>query len=399
MIFIDSRWYAIGAMISFLALLPILGGCGTAADPDGDLVDADTFADADAESDGDSSLDADSGGDAERVVDADDEIDAEQDSLLDGDTEADSDADLDAETDAVIDADVDTESDMDADMDPDRDGDIPEGPLEPLFSFVVMADSHVTGSGESADRLTAAVTWINDHAVDHQIEVVLVLGDIAWGGGLELARGLLDELDPPYVPINGDNEIAAGSEEAFAATFSDQYDLLELTLDGWQRTDVPVWNPVIEGESWFANMAFDIHGVQFVLLDLASRDESGLASETGDLHDFDGGTWNWFEGVFELLPTDISESIVTASHIPMHLFALSAGEMRSITSLLGPYGDSVYANFAGHVHLTYEMPVPAGGYRVYVTDATHDDENTLRVVHVEGNGVRFAYTHELVVVE
>ena len=33
-----------------------------------------------------------------------------------------------------------------------------------------------------------------------------------------------------------------------------------------------------------------------------------------------------------------------------------------------------------------------------MTDAIFDDENTVRVIDVQGNDERFAYTHELVVV-
>lgn len=289
---------------------------------------------------------------------------------------------------------IETDGDLDAD-----DGDVEEPPVEPLFAFAIVTDTHVTGPGDPADRLSAAVAWLNAHTDEMQIEVVLVLGDIAWGGGLELARDLLDGLDVPYVPIIGDNEVVGGDEEAFLATFSEQYDLLADELSGWQAATAPVWDPEAERESWFTNLAFEHHAVSFVGLDWNARGVEGLGSEMGDLHDFEGGTWQWFEGMFEALPTDRVESIVMFSHIPMHVLAFSGAEMRTINGLLGPSRDAVYADFAGHVHFTYETPVPGGGYVVYVTDATNEDENTVRVVHVEGNGVRFAYTHELIVVE
>ena len=37
--------------------------------------------------------------------------------------------------------------------------------------------------------------------------------------------------------------------------------------------------------------------------------------------------------------------------------------------------------------------------KMFVTDAVWDDDNTLRLVHVSGNGKRFEYTHEKVTVE
>ena len=139
--------------------------------------------------------------------------------------------------------------------------------------------------------------------------------------------------------------------------------------------------------------------MQFVGLDWSARGVEGLEGEMGDLHDFEGGTWQWFEGVFEALPKDAQESIVMFTHIPMHFGAFWADEMSAIEALLGPHADAVYADFAGHVHITYERAVAGGGYIVYVTDAIFDDNNTLRLVLVEGNGACFAYTHELVVVE
>jgi hypothetical protein len=320
-------------------------------------------------------------------------LDRETDDRVDGSDDADGeDGHGDADVESVPDA-----PDAD-DVGPD-DEDAAEPPMEPLFTFAIVADPHVTGSGENADRLAADVEWINTHAHERMIEVVLALGDLGWDDGLELSRQLLDELEVPYVPIIGDNEVQAGDEEAFEATFSQRYDLLATTFGGWQRAAAPVWNPEAGQESWFTNMAFDHRGVHFVGVDWCARGVSGLEGEMGDLHDFDGGTWQWFEGVFGALPKDAVESIVLFSHIPMHFGAFWLDEMNAIEGLLGPFADAVYADFAGHVHITYEQAVPGGGYVVYVTDATFDDENTIRLVQVEGNGVRFAYTHELIVVE
>ena len=164
------------------------------------------------------------------------------------------------------------------DMEEDEE-DAEELPEEIAFTFAIIADPHVTGSGEHADRLAAAVAWINDNAEARMIEVVLVLGDICWGGGMELARGLLDELDMPYVPITGDNEVVGGYEEAFHDTFSDQYELLSTTLESWRQAEMPVWHPVAEQSSWLTNVAFEhqISRSNFVPLTVVKRQ-----------HDFDG---------------------------------------------------------------------------------------------------------------
>jgi len=313
------------------------------------------------------------------------EFDSYEDSFMEEEPE------LDNEDEPVIDI-------IDAfDSTPDEE-EIGEPPLEPLFSFAILTDTHVTGNDSNADRLRACVEWINTHAFDRMIELVLVLGDIGWGSGLEISHQILEELTVPYVPIIGDNEVVSNAEEAFSTTFSEQYDFLSTLLSGWQKSPAPVWNPEAGQQSWFTNLYFEHHGVHFIGLDWAVRGQGEPFSEFGDLHNFEGGTWQWFEEIFLSTPKDASESIVMFSHIPMHLGAFTWGEMDSIESLSGPYASAVYADFAGHVHITYERPVPEGGYIVYVTDATWDDENVIRLVTVNGNGVRFEYIHEIITI-
>jgi hypothetical protein len=271
--------------------------------------------------------------------------------------------------------------------------------MEPLFAFAVIADPHVTSSGEHADRLEAAVTWINEHLEERMIELVIVVGDVCWSDGMDLGRALLDDLMVPYVPITGDNEIHGGDEELFFTTFSDHWDSLSAVLDEWRMAEMPVWNPEAEQDSWFTNVAFEYRGLHFVGVDWSARGAEGLAREMGDLHDFEGGTWPWFEEAIEGLPEDTAESIVLFSHIPMHFGMFWFDEMDAIEALLGPYADTVYANVAGHVHMDYERTIAGGGYVVYAVDATWDDTNTVRLVTVQGDGSAFAYTHETVAVE
>jgi hypothetical protein len=51
------------------------------------------------------------------------------------------------------------------------------------------------------------------------------------------------------------------------------------------------------------------------------------------------------------------------------------------------------------MHLNATVEVEEGGYTAWVTDATWDDENTLRVVSVYSNGERQRYEQELVVLD
>jgi hypothetical protein len=270
--------------------------------------------------------------------------------------------------------------------------------MEPQFSFVVFADCHVTGEGARADTLRTIVDWINTEAATRQIELVLVLGDIGWDAGITIARGILDQLTVPYVPLTGDNEIHNGVEADFESTFGPQLTYLETVLDNWQAAPWPVWNPDAEEDSWLQNFSFDHRGVHFIGVDWCDRGEEGLTGEFGTLHDFEGGSWPWLESDLAGHEMGEANSVLMASHIPMHNGAFDVAEMSAIKELVDPYKDNVYANLAGHVHLSYELTV-ADVYEVYVTAATwYDDLINLRVVSVAGNGESFAYTHELVVV-
>jgi hypothetical protein len=274
--------------------------------------------------------------------------------------------------------------------------DTEEPPVEPLFSIAVITDTHITTSPENVDRLTAAVDWIDDHASEQQIELVLVLGDIGWGQGLGQAKSLLDELDVPYVPLVGDNELHAGDDETFHTTFAPQFQLLEATVDHWRHAPVPVWDPEAEMDGWFQNLAFDYRGLHLFAVDLCIRGDDTIMGEFGDLHEFEGGTWPWLTEQLAALAPTRQESILVLSHIPMFQGLLDNDEMPQVDGLLEPMSDFVYANLAGHLH--GNLLSEGAGFDVYVTDATHDDENTVRIIEVSGNELRFAYTHSLVVV-
>lgn len=272
----------------------------------------------------------------------------------------------------------------------------PEPPLEPLFSLAVITDLHISGALENEQRLQAAVQWIDDHAAERSIELVLVLGDIGWGSTIERSKELLDELDVPYVPINGDNEIHAGDEEAFRTLYQPQYDSLAATLDGWRMAPVPVLHPGTGQDAWLQNAAFEYQGLHVLAVDWCVRGADGLAGEVGDLHDYEGGSWRWLSDELTGLEPTLLQSVVIISHIPMFGGMFSLDQMAQITGLIAPRRDYVYANLSGHLHGNLVMEEE--GFDAIVTDATFDDDNTVRVIEVQGNGVRLAYEHELIVV-
>jgi len=272
------------------------------------------------------------------------------------------------------------------------------GPMEDLFTFVVFADPHLTESSlEHQERLSAAVEWTN---AQENVELVVVVGDIGWDGGLPIAKALLDGLDAPYLPIIGDNEVHIGAEQTFDQVFTEQYDLLATLFDDFERGPVEVLNPEHGVTSWFQNMSFRYRGLEFIGLDWCSRSEDTLLGEMADLHDFDGGTFPYFTDRLGKISAGADENVLLFSHHPMYLSpgAFNLDKMDALTAETRPFEDRIAAAWAGHYHISWDEEVQAGGYSIHITDATWDDENTVRVVKVRGNDNRFEFEQELVVV-
>jgi hypothetical protein len=270
--------------------------------------------------------------------------------------------------------------------------------MEDLFSFVVLADPHLTDAAlEHQERLSAAVEWVNSQP---DVELVVVVGDIGWNGGLPIAKALLDGLTMPYVPIIGDNEVHIGAEKTFDEVFSEQYALLATVVDDFERGEVEVQNPEWGVTSWLQNLSFEYRGIRFLGLDWCSRNMDGILGEMAALHDFDGGTFPWFSDQIGAIEAGADENVLLFSHHPMYMSpgAFNIDDMARISDVTRPLEDRIAAAWAGHYHLSWDEDVPSAGYSIHITDATWDDENTARVVRVRGNGERFVYEQELVII-
>ena len=184
------------------------------------------------------------------------------------------------------------------------------------FSFVVIADPHMNGNPSHKARFEKAVDWILCNKDCKDIELVFVLGDIAWGGArgnrnLQIAKAILDRLNKaliPYIPVIGDNEVQVGCEKEFQEVFAPQYERLSRTLDNWQKSSVPVANMFLQ------NFSFDYKDCHFVCPDFNPRKTS---AEGGELHDFKGGSWPWFKNDIKQCPKSRKENIVMMTHIGM----------------------------------------------------------------------------------
>jgi len=279
------------------------------------------------------------------------------------------------------------------------------------FSFAVLADPHLNGDLDHKEKSQAAVDWIISNKTDEDIELVFVLGDIAWGGSrqnrnLKIAKEILDRLNSTaiaYIPIIGDNEVHASCEKEFQDTFQKQFQHLSGTLPNWQKSPIPV-----EGR-YLQNFSFDYKGCHFVCADFVSRE---AADEGAELHDYPGGSWQWFKNDIEHCYKPKKENIVIMTHIGMFRtgvqfadqFLFSESQMDKIKRFLYDYRDNVDSNYAGHIHQNWYAMVWAGLftglYHVRVTDETwydtewpesNDQELTIRLVRVNNEGPKISY--------
>ena len=136
-------------------------------------------------------------------------------------------------------------------------------------------------------------------------------------------------------------------------------------------------------------------------MDWVSRDDNSLLGELAELHDFDDGTFPWFEGQMSGLGQRPEQSIIMLSHHPMMMLpgAFNLIDAAQISAVTQPLEHLVYASFAGHFHGETQETWEEGGYEVVLVDATWDDDVTVKVVEVWGNDATFDYVQETVIVE
>jgi len=287
-------------------------------------------------------------------------------------------------------------------------------PEEP-FSFVIIADPHIDGNEDHRAKLEKAVDCIIAYRESYNIELVFVVGDIAWGGSaegshLDIAKTILDDLNDagiPYLPLIGDNEVQSGFEEEFDIVFSEQYQYLAGFLNNWQRAPTPVSGKYLQ------NFSFDHKFCHFACADFASR-EAG--DEGGELHDFAGGSWPWIKDDISHCLKTAQENIVIATHIGMFRtgvetadqYLFSKSEMNEIKSFITGYRNYVDTNYSGHVHQNWWMPVMSSFrflYHARTTDETwydtrwpesHDEALTLRLVYAREGTQKIVYSQHVV---
>lgn len=277
----------------------------------------------------------------------------------------------------------------------------PEPALAYVFSFAAIADPHIVSDPDHESRLIRARDWLDAEADDRGLELVLVLGDIGWGDGLERSAELLGGFDLPWVPVAGDNMLHVGDEERWQQVFDAQIATVAATFDDFAEAPQPTWNPDWDRDSWFANYSFQHRGVDFMVLDWCSRSDAPIYGDTADLHDFDGGTLPWFQDQVQALEPGPQESVVMASHMAMHMgpgsFNIAMDDV--LEGWAGAYADRLALSLGGHLHRNLEDTATVGGWQVEVIDATWEGAVTVAIVDVWGNDRRFDYRIERLMIE
>ncbi len=227
------------------------------------------------------------------------------------------------------------------------------------FSFAVIADPHCSSdpNGVNARRLRACVDWVNTYQESRDIDLVLVIGDIGTTATtLRTGKSILDGLHMPYVPLVGDNDAKA----SFASTYGSVYESLStMTQDAgtgfseWQRGPVDVYAPNEPSKNlYLENVAFEYRGVSFVCPDWASR-----ADESATLHDFAGGTWDWFKQQMDTRSTGKEENVVVLAHHPMTTFGGILGPAMSDRFLFSRSEGDQLATFLGDPNHDYKQHI------------------------------------------
>ena len=282
------------------------------------------------------------------------------------------------------------------------------GPVT-VFAIAAIADPHLTKSTIKStylDRLEAAVAWLNEERKKRGIEVVLVLGDIGWSGGLKAARTTLNKLDVPFVPALGDNCIFAGDEQVWDTVFGPHYASLAPILPGFSRGVTPTTDPGTGKQEWLQNVSFDLHGVHIVSLDLSPRKKMGFIGELGERHDHVGGTWPWLKQDLNSLITaaksagasPLKGSVLLASHIPMHQSggALTADDviaMNALAKTLPP--GLIHASIAGHYHIDAKVDIPALPFTSYVVGSVFSGPLAIHIATATVRANEVTWQHEV----
>jgi hypothetical protein len=301
------------------------------------------------------------------------------------------------------------------------------------WSFAVITDLHVGVGDEdddygspgwddefvgpedyAAENLRNAVELIRRNRDLYNIRFVMVTGDLTDSAELSEmnnTKAILDGLTESgiyWIPLIGNHDVwpycatgmapekdADGSraDVYYNGVFSSQYELLSTILENWEKGDIPVANQEIDptSNSYFQNFAFDCGGIHFIALDFCSRVEvpfnlGGGVPPEADLHDYPGGTWDWFTAhLSSFLASNPNKEVMLFAHHPFDApsisgWGFSSSELSELKEYLSNHASNIFAEFCGHLHGNFNFIL--GGFDRQM-DLGNGEE--LRVVETDAN--------------
>lgn len=306
------------------------------------------------------------------------------------------------------------------------------------FSFIHLTDTHIGegggdygsegfrddtppagDAGEPAERLRAAVDWINANYQAKNIKFVLLSGDLTDSGEkseFEKLKAIMADCRIPYVPVMGNHDAwpyvryqyeshKADGDSMINAIFADVYDSCKRFFPVWDDGTrlTPVWNPETNDHSYLQNFYFGYDGFLFMALDFNPRyhvildnftqlPAPGIGPEA-QLMDWDGGTFRWMQQALQSMPGKGNRNIVLYSHHPpvreifATWYALDPAEYEKISDLLYAYRQNMGLWLAGHIHREKLYKIATVRSQeimpVFETGANKEYEaGQLKVVHV-----------------
>ena len=265
------------------------------------------------------------------------------------------------------------------------------------FSFVHITDVHIgegysdygtlgyykdtmpaTDNSKPVLSLIKAVQWINENYLAKNIKFVIVSGDLtgkAQHSEFNKFKEIMSQLEIPYVPMIGNHDVwqyvRYGFEEEYATgdtvmndIFKDVFEKAQSFFENWNDGTrlTPTLDPETNHEHYFQNYSFEYDGFKFYALDFNPRyhvrkEEPGIGPEA-QIHDFEGGTFQWLKSELAQQPKHKENTILMAHH-PLTdniLYILSGfvfeyDEYDKLTKMLIPYSSNIALYLAGHVHI------------------------------------------------
>lgn len=263
-----------------------------------------------------------------------------------------------------------------------------------------------TESGPTIDRLRAMVQWLRKNAQTHNIDLVIVSGDLTDSGERSeflLFKQAMDSAKVPYVPLMGNHDAwpyvrfqneshkANGDSlmnEIFASTFESLKE--NFTWDDGTRIQASI-DPISGQTAYLQNYSLSTKGVRYVFIDLNPRyhvrlPKPGIGAEAY-VHEGPNTTLAFLTTQLAAAKTNAEKVVIVSHHPPITLwykkhYSLIPKDRKLLRTAIKPYKTEVIGWLCGHFHQSASYRA-MGGIKVYETRANKSVKNgAARIVEI-----------------